>query len=168
MNRFARLPIALALAGLMAPSARAGEPWVVYPGGPGPGQGKNVVLISGWVKAPADWAAAAFSNTHRKYELSLKGQVGRLLGMQLSGSRARTHSGPEMQRHGAKYPKTAGRSATKDQCVFIKRYMVRKRLGIVRELVAGAGYDELYVANMGPHYEEMIAFYGEQVLPQVR
>jgi G6PDH family F420-dependent oxidoreductase len=32
---------------------------------------------------------------------------------------------------------------------------------------ADAGYDELYVANMGPHYEEMIAFYGEKVLPQL-
>ncbi len=32
---------------------------------------------------------------------------------------------------------------------------------------ADAGYDELYIANMGPHFEEMIAFYGEQVLPQV-
>jgi G6PDH family F420-dependent oxidoreductase len=30
-----------------------------------------------------------------------------------------------------------------------------------------AGYDALYVANMGPHYLEMIDFYGEQVLPQV-
>jgi G6PDH family F420-dependent oxidoreductase len=34
------------------------------------------------------------------------------------------------------------------------------------EKYAKAGYDELYVANMGPHHEEMIAFYGEQVLPQ--
>ena len=33
---------------------------------------------------------------------------------------------------------------------------------------ADAGYDELYVANMGPHYQEMIAFYGEQVIPQLR
>ncbi|MCW2849367.1 MAG: class F420-dependent oxidoreductase [Marmoricola sp.] len=33
---------------------------------------------------------------------------------------------------------------------------------------ADAGYDELYVANMGPHHQEMIAFYGEQVLPQLR
>ena len=33
---------------------------------------------------------------------------------------------------------------------------------------AEAGYEELYVANMGPHFEEMIAFYGEQVLPQIR
>ncbi len=32
---------------------------------------------------------------------------------------------------------------------------------------ADAGYDELYVANMGPHFEDMIAFYGKQVLPQV-
>ena len=33
---------------------------------------------------------------------------------------------------------------------------------------ADAGYDELYIANMGPHYREMIAFYGEQVLPKAR
>ncbi len=33
---------------------------------------------------------------------------------------------------------------------------------------ADAGYDELYVANMGPHYKEMIQFYGEKVLPDLR
>ncbi len=33
---------------------------------------------------------------------------------------------------------------------------------------ADAGYDELYVANMGPHYKEMIAFYGEAVIPELR
>ena len=32
---------------------------------------------------------------------------------------------------------------------------------------ADAGYDELYVANMGPHFREMIAFYGEKVIPEV-
>ncbi len=32
---------------------------------------------------------------------------------------------------------------------------------------ADAGYDELYVANMGPHYREMIAFYAAEVLPKV-
>jgi hypothetical protein len=33
---------------------------------------------------------------------------------------------------------------------------------------AEAGYDELYVANMGPHYREMIEFYGQEVLPKLR
>ena len=33
---------------------------------------------------------------------------------------------------------------------------------------ADAGYDELYIANMGPHYREMIQFYGEKVLPDLR
>jgi G6PDH family F420-dependent oxidoreductase len=28
-----------------------------------------------------------------------------------------------------------------------------------------AGYDELYVANMGPHYCDMIEFYGKEILP---
>jgi G6PDH family F420-dependent oxidoreductase len=31
-----------------------------------------------------------------------------------------------------------------------------------------AGYDEIYVANMGPHYAEMIALHGEHVLPRLR
>jgi G6PDH family F420-dependent oxidoreductase len=31
-----------------------------------------------------------------------------------------------------------------------------------------AGYDEVYVANMGPHYLEMIRFYGREVLPALR
>lgn len=31
---------------------------------------------------------------------------------------------------------------------------------------AEAGYDELYVANMGPHYLDMIEFYGKHVLPE--
>lgn len=31
-----------------------------------------------------------------------------------------------------------------------------------------AGFEELYVANMGPHYAEMIAAYGAEVLPALR
>jgi G6PDH family F420-dependent oxidoreductase len=31
-----------------------------------------------------------------------------------------------------------------------------------------AGYDEIYVANMGPHYKAMLAAYGEKVLPALR
>jgi G6PDH family F420-dependent oxidoreductase len=31
-----------------------------------------------------------------------------------------------------------------------------------------AGYDEVYVANMGPHYRDMIRAYGDKVLPALR
>lgn len=31
-----------------------------------------------------------------------------------------------------------------------------------------AGFDELYVANMGPHYTEMLRMYGEEILPELR
>ena len=34
--------------------------------------------------------------------------------------------------------------------------------------VRRAGYDEVYVANMGPRYGEMIEAYGRDVLPAVR
>jgi G6PDH family F420-dependent oxidoreductase len=33
---------------------------------------------------------------------------------------------------------------------------------------AAAGYDEVYVANMGPHYLPMIEAYGREVLPGLR
>src|SRR5262245_44269208 len=38
---------ALALLAVLAPAALAADPWVVYPGGDGPGKGKHVVLVSG-------------------------------------------------------------------------------------------------------------------------
>jgi G6PDH family F420-dependent oxidoreductase len=31
-----------------------------------------------------------------------------------------------------------------------------------------AGFDEVYVANMGPHFRQMISFYGEHVLPDLQ
>ncbi|MGI8717803.1 MAG: hypothetical protein ACR2JN_08235, partial [Lapillicoccus sp.] len=31
-----------------------------------------------------------------------------------------------------------------------------------------AGFDEIFVANMGPHYEDMIRAYAEKVLPELR
>jgi G6PDH family F420-dependent oxidoreductase len=31
-----------------------------------------------------------------------------------------------------------------------------------------AGFSTVYVANMGPHYKDMIRFYGQQVLPELR
>jgi len=31
-----------------------------------------------------------------------------------------------------------------------------------------AGFDEVYVANMGPHYSDMLAAYGSDVLPELR
>jgi G6PDH family F420-dependent oxidoreductase len=36
------------------------------------------------------------------------------------------------------------------------------------EPFVSAGFDRVYVANMGEHYEGMIRLYGEQVLPQLR
>ncbi len=31
-----------------------------------------------------------------------------------------------------------------------------------------AGFDEIYVSNIGPHYKEFFAFYRDEVLPCVR
>jgi hypothetical protein len=47
MNRLARTLVLPTIALLIASTAHADDQWVVYKGGEGPGQGKNVVLISG-------------------------------------------------------------------------------------------------------------------------
>jgi G6PDH family F420-dependent oxidoreductase len=44
---------------------------------------------------------------------------------------------------------------------------VRQHVKAVQEYV-DAGYDEVFVANMGPHYRDMIRFYGDEVLPELR
>ena len=33
---------------------------------------------------------------------------------------------------------------------------------------ADAGFDEVYVANMGPHYREFFRLYADEVLPRLR
>ena len=31
-----------------------------------------------------------------------------------------------------------------------------------------AGFDEIYIANMGPHYPDLFRMYGDEVLPKLR
>jgi hypothetical protein len=47
LPRAIRVLLATLLASLLGSTARAGDPWVVYPGGEGPGKGKHIVLVSG-------------------------------------------------------------------------------------------------------------------------
>jgi hypothetical protein len=57
------------------------------------------------------------------------------------------------------------RSSTADSVVAGDK--VEEHVEQMRSFVS-AGYDEVYVANMGPHYREMIEAYGREVLPAVR
>ena len=90
------------------------------------------------------------------------------------GSGTRTACGP-----------TAGFPATWPRCCRLRGTSSRRRKLVTEQstrdsVVAGpdpeahlaqvdsyreAGYDELYVANMGPHYLHMIEFYGKEILP---
>ena len=48
----------------------------------------------------------------------------------------------------------------------------RRGAGILRRSAlvrfADAGFDEVYVANTGPHYEGLFDLYAREVLPRVR
>ncbi|GJE94287.1 WD40 repeat domain-containing protein [Phanerochaete sordida] len=104
---------------------------------------KDIVLVSGWVKAPADWATAAFSNSNVMRQLSIGEQFAQFVGLSLSRLRTRAYSGPPMERRGARYPNTAGPGEPPNQCIFVKRYKIKKRAGIVRVILAGSGHDNL-------------------------
>ena len=107
---------------------------------------QEIVLISGWGKASADWAATVFSNTSTKRYASLRGQFGKLVGLELFGSRTRVQSGPKVHRQGDIYPRPRGTppdDLKKDQCMFVKRYKLKRRFKILHKIVAGAGYDRL-------------------------
>lgn len=107
---------------------------------------KDVVLVSGRGKSSADWAATVFSNKSTKYHASVQGQVGKLVGLEFFRSRSRVQSGPKVHRQGKKYPRPNGNpltELTRDQCMFIKRYRLKKRLKILYKIIAGAGYDQL-------------------------
>ena len=36
------------------------------------------------------------------------------------------------------------------------------------EPYADAGFDEVYIANMGPHYRDFFTLYADEVLPRLR
>ncbi|GJE94312.1 WD40 repeat domain-containing protein [Phanerochaete sordida] len=108
-------------------------------------QPEDIVLVSGWSKSSADWAVTVFSNTTTSYHASLQGRAANFAGLELFRSRKRTESGPKIQRHGTKYPRPAGAhdKLQEDQCMFVKRYRLKRRLLVVHEIVAGAGFNRL-------------------------
>ncbi|EKM58806.1 uncharacterized protein PHACADRAFT_86413 [Phanerochaete carnosa HHB-10118-sp] len=108
---------------------------------------ENLVVICGWVKTEADWAAAAFSNISSSSHVSVEGNAGGVAGMELGGSHSKSVTGPRMQRQGRHYLPDASHPCpvepTRDQCMFVKRYGVRKRLWIFKKIVASADYHQL-------------------------
>ncbi|GJE94314.1 WD40 repeat domain-containing protein [Phanerochaete sordida] len=107
---------------------------------------EDIILVGGWVKTAADWAAMAFSNTSTKHHASLKGTVGGFMGIGLFGSRTRKQSGARSYRTGTEYSKSdhdTHSDLPRDQSMFIKRYKIKRRLIVLKTIVAGAGHHTL-------------------------
>jgi hypothetical protein len=100
-------------------------------------------LVSGWTKTFPDWKATAFSNFHAKHQTQLGVQAGGAAGADAHYGRSTAVSGPHLRRQGPLYSdmSTSTSSTERDmnQCAFVKSYRVKRRFGLVRELVAGAG-----------------------------
>ncbi|GJE94313.1 WD40 repeat domain-containing protein [Phanerochaete sordida] len=137
-----------AVAHLKTYVAKHHESWLMYARSLGcEVSEEDVFLVGGWVKTSADWKATAFSNHATKKSLSLKGAVSGMLGLGFHGSDSRSDYGAKSHRQGTKYrnnnDKPPQNDLSKDQAVFLKRYKVKRRLGVLKTIVAGAGYDQL-------------------------
>ncbi|EKM56580.1 uncharacterized protein PHACADRAFT_141343 [Phanerochaete carnosa HHB-10118-sp] len=108
---------------------------------------EDIVMIIGWVKTEADWAAAVFSNTSTSSSVSIEGRGGGVAGMGMGTSHTSSVTGPTMQRQGENYlanaPGPVPAVPKRDQSALVKRYKVRKWLGVVKRVVAGGGYHRL-------------------------
>ncbi|EKM58801.1 uncharacterized protein PHACADRAFT_88684 [Phanerochaete carnosa HHB-10118-sp] len=114
---------------------------------------ENLVVVRGWVKTEADWAAVAFGNVSTSSSVSAEGNVGGIAGVGVGRSHSRSVTGTPMERQGQHYLADASRrrpaESTRDQCVLVKRYKLQKRLGILTKLTAGAGHHRLPDAGDG-------------------
>ncbi|EKM58869.1 uncharacterized protein PHACADRAFT_136010 [Phanerochaete carnosa HHB-10118-sp] len=108
---------------------------------------EKLIMVSGWVKTEADWAATAFCNTSVKSGASLGGNVFGVAGAEMGGSSTSSLTGPKMHRNGEHYTTNTSiappMAAKRDQCVFLRCYKILWRLGVLPKVVAGAGYDQL-------------------------
>ena len=118
---------------------------------------EEIILIDGWVKSAADWASTAFSNYSTKTWTSVQGQAAKFGALDFFKSRMRVHSGPRSHRQGSSYPRPTGTPLSdlpRNQCLFLSRYKVKKRLKVLVKIEAGAGYDELPRSDGGAAAQE--------------
>ncbi|GJE94274.1 hypothetical protein PsYK624_104430 [Phanerochaete sordida] len=117
---------------------------------------EDIVFISGAVKARADWAVMAFSNTLKSHHGSIGGHVAGVAGFAVSRSHTFSVAGAEMERYGEQYVQggSNGQRAegNRDQSIFLERYRVKKWLGVLKTMSAGAGYHQPPGGSRNPEY----------------
>ena len=103
----------------------------------------EIRVVSGWTKTSPDWQATAFSGFHTSHRTHVGAHAGSMAGADVYYGRSKAMSGPKLRRQGPLYSEPSSTSSSGERqmnhCVFMKGYRVKKRLGLVRELVAGVG-----------------------------
>lgn len=103
---------------------------------------EHILFVRGWIKTSADWSATAF--THSGGEVTIALDAG---GSPASAGLKYLHGheskGPVVPRNGRLVGKADSGQHTNDQCVFLRYYMLKKRLVFQDKLVAGAGPNDL-------------------------
>ena len=106
----------------------------------------QIIFINGWVKTSADWMATVFTSSDTALHASATGSVANAGGLSLNYSRERSDSGPRVTRHGTAFHSgNISTSSASDgtQCVFLRRYIVKKRMWLPSKIQAAAGPPKL-------------------------
>ncbi|GJE99616.1 WD40 repeat domain-containing protein [Phanerochaete sordida] len=120
---------------------------------------RDMVFVTGWTKTKPDWAATVLSSQRiSSSEVSLGVHATGSTGAHVGGSRDRLMTMSPIPRYGRQYapnsPRTVPEDIKEDQCLFVRRLRVRRRL--FTKIVAGAGYHHL------PHLDGRHSALGEE------
>lgn len=100
----------------------------------------HIMLISGWVKTTGHWTATSFMSATSGFHATLEGDVGGAGGLSVEYRKKYSSTGLKISRRGINHniheENEAGRS--RNQCLFLRRYMVKKRLFFPAKIEAAA------------------------------
>ncbi|GJE89940.1 WD40 repeat domain-containing protein [Phanerochaete sordida] len=120
---------------------------------------RDIIFVTGWTKTTPNWAATVLSfHGSSSSSGSLEARAAGVAGTGMSGSKARSTTTSPFPRWGTQYTPDSepisSENAEGDQCLFMKRLKVRRRL--FTKIVAGAGYHRL------PHLDDGHGASGEE------
>ena len=99
-------------------------------------QPHEVIFVSGWMKTSSNWMATAFTSSSSRIRANADGIVPGTGGISMEYRKKYSSVGIKLSRQGAGYDISEG--PKHDQCIFLRRYVVKKRLLLPKKIAAAA------------------------------
>lgn len=102
----------------------------------------RIIFVSGWTKTASDWTATAFMSTTSGFHASIESGVGGMGGMSVEYSKRHSSTSLKISRRGSRNKdETDEERGRFDQCIFLRRYMVKKKFRLLSKIEAAAEPD---------------------------